>query len=284
MGKPLYGLIAGFFLPLLLASPVSAASCPMDAEVYKAADAVLAASSGGRASAHAVRAEALAAFDRLHALRTIMLETESEPDNMAVYGGVRRFTTLARNAAEPRLRELFSRVAREQFVRASFTALQQRQGWADQLSPDGSRYALHILSAEMCRADADNLPWLKADLDAHGWYRITEMGKEADNAAWLMVQHADADVVFQQKILAMLEPLVGQGETSPTNYAYLLDRVAVNSQRPQRYGTQGGCADGGWEPRALEEPATAVDQRRAEVGLPPLADYIAAFKANGLCP
>ena len=73
------------------------------------------------------------------------------------------------------------------------------------------------------------------------------------------------------------------GETHPRNYAYLFDRVAVSfnnpSQRvPQRYGTQGFCiGPGQWQPFEIEDPIH-VDVRRSEVGLEPLADYIAGFR------
>ena len=66
-----------------------------------------------------------------------------------------------------------------------------------------------------------------------------------------------------------------EGESNKTNYAYLIDRVAVNTGREQRYGTQGGCSAAHiWSPKPMEVPSE-VDRRRAEVGLPPLPDYIA---------
>jgi hypothetical protein len=100
-------------------------------------------------------------------------------------------------------------------------------------------------------------------------------------AAWLLVQHADRDVAFQTEMLRILEPLVPARETAQSNYAYLHDRVAVNSGRPQRYGTQGRCtAAGVWEPREVEQPEQ-LDERRAAVGLGPEADYIAVFNCTG---
>ena len=40
----------------------------------------------------------------------------------------------------------------------------------------------------------------------------------------------------------------------------------------QLYGTQFTVVDGQWKPRPLEDEAN-VDKRRAEAGLPPLAEY-----------
>jgi hypothetical protein len=131
--------------------------------------------------------------------------------------------------------------------------------------------------------DETNTKDLKELLKIYDWFTISEFGREADNDAWLLVQHADLDVAFQEQILAKLEVLYKTGETRPDHYAYLYDRVASSSndrsrQRPQRYGTQGHCVGKGkWIPDPLED-AKNVDALRKEVGLPPLAEYIAGFK------
>jgi len=81
----------------------------------------------------------------------------------------------------------------------------------------------------------------------------------------------------------ILEKLYLSKETSPSNYAYLFDRVAASwsdeSKRTlQRYGTQGSCTGPGtWEPIAMEEP-DHVDERRASVGLMTMAEYLKLFK------
>jgi hypothetical protein len=131
--------------------------------------------------------------------------------------------------------------------------------------------------------DRQNTADLKSLLKTHSWFTISEFGKKCDNNAWLLVQHADHDREFQKEILGKLEKLYPTGETRPQNYAYLFDRIATSWQgpdkrQPQRYGTQGRCiGPGKWEPFPIEDPEN-VDTRRAEVGLPPLAEYIAGFQ------
>jgi hypothetical protein len=131
--------------------------------------------------------------------------------------------------------------------------------------------------------DRQNTADLKSLLKTHSWFTISDFGKKCDKNAWLLVQHADHDREFQKEVLAKLEKLYPTGETRPQNYAYLFDRVALSSsdpskRQPQRYGTQGHCiAPGKWEPFPIEDPEN-VDTRRAEVGLPPLAEYIAGFQ------
>lgn len=131
--------------------------------------------------------------------------------------------------------------------------------------------------------DKKNTDELKKLLEIYDWFSISEFGKEADNNAWLLVQHADLDHGFQKEVLQILGKLWKSGETNSRNYAYLFDRVAASfnapeKRVPQRYGTQGTCVGSGkWEPLEMEDPKS-VDERRNEVGLEPLTDYIDKFK------
>jgi hypothetical protein len=131
--------------------------------------------------------------------------------------------------------------------------------------------------------DIPNTSDLKALLTKYEWFTISKFGKQADKDAWLLVQHADLDPNFQRQILVILEKLWKIGETNPANYAYLFDRVAasfndLSKRNLQRYGTQGNCVGPGkWEPVPMEDPAN-IDQRRKEVGLGTLQEYLAQFK------
>jgi len=133
------------------------------------------------------------------------------------------------------------------------------------------------------KIDRQNTGELKALLTKYSWFTISEWGRGADNDAWLIVQHADHDRDFQKAVLTKLEKLYPAGETEPSNYAYLYDRVATSFSDPakrqlQRYGTQGECIGAGeWKPFPMEDPEN-VDARRAAVGLPPLAEYIPLVK------
>ena len=125
---------------------------------------------------------------------------------------------------------------------------------------------------------------LKNILRSIKWPNISKYGKQADQNAWLLVQHADHDPDFQKDILQILEKLWKIGESSSQNFAYLFDRVALSYFDPskrqlQRYGTQGMCKGKGvWEPYLMEDPDN-VDVRRSEVGLESLAKYKEGFKS-----
>jgi hypothetical protein len=134
------------------------------------------------------------------------------------------------------------------------------------------------ISERFMAIDQQNTAELKNLLKIYPWFTISEFGPETSEHAWLLVQHADLDAPFQRQVLAILEPLVAKGETNPKNFAYLYDRVASSFNNPadrklQRYGTQGMCTGPGtWEPLPVENP-DKLDERRAAVGLPPMAEY-----------
>lgn len=205
------------------------------------------------------------ALARWRALRESVLSGDKAPPP---YEAVGEQVAALSAVREPRKRALLERAALDQFMRASW--VEGSDVWLGPLSEGARTRVNRTFGGEGCRVDADNAAWLERELATHGWYRRSIYGEDGDAAAWLIVQHADRDLAFQQRVLALLEPLIADGETDPANYAYLHDRVAVNGGRPQRYGTQGGCtAPGQWTPRPMEDPA-GVDARRRQMGLAPL--------------
>ena len=84
-------------------------------------------------------------------------------------------------------------------------------------------------------------PELRSELLAR-----TKVDQEA-RKAWLLVQHADADVKFQRRCLDLMARLP-KGEVSISNLAYLTDRVLLAEGKKQLYGTQFTSVDGKWQP------------------------------------
>jgi hypothetical protein len=116
-------------------------------------------------------------------------------------------------------------------------------------------------------------------VDEHGWPASDLVGDDGASAAWLIAQHSDQDVDFQERALELMRAAAEEGHADRTELAYLEDRVALNRGGAQTYGTQVGCVDGRAEPARLADPE-GVEQRRAEVGLQPLADYLAELAPN----
>lgn len=105
-----------------------------------------------------------------------------------------------------------------------------------------------------------------------GWPTISKVGAEGASNAWILVQHADHDVDFQEQCLGLMKDAPA-GEVDITDVAYLTDRVCVNRGKGQLYGTQFTQEDGKHIPRAIEDEAN-IDARRAGVGLSPLSEQI----------
>lgn len=125
---------------------------------------------------------------------------------------------------------------------------------------------------KMAAADAANLPKVEAILAEHGWLGPDEIGPQANGALFLVIQHADLPV--QQKYLPLMRAAVKAGKAHGAALALLEDRVALAEGRPQTYGSQlRSEGDGPLFVQAIDDP-DHVDERRAAVGLPPMAEYL----------
>jgi hypothetical protein len=135
------------------------------------------------------------------------------------------------------------------------------------------------VAAQWQRIDQENTRWLADVVSARGWPGRTLAGEDGAAAAWLLAQHADRDPARQRTFLAALRAAAGQGEASLSQLAYLEDRVRVNAGQPQLYGTQFTETGGEFGPRPIEDPHR-LDERRAEAGLEPFADYEARMRTT----
>lgn len=134
------------------------------------------------------------------------------------------------------------------------------------------------LSKAGTRADLMNQNWLKNEIKNNGWPTLSKVGVEGDRTAWLIVQHADNDTSFQKECLSILLKLIPKNETSISNIAYLQDRILVNTNKEQIYGTQ-------FVPILTEGKTTGLklrptinmeclNKRRNYVGLESIEEYL----------
>jgi hypothetical protein len=123
--------------------------------------------------------------------------------------------------------------------------------------------------------DNENTAWLRGVVDRAAWPGRSLVGEQGAQAAWLLAQHADHDPEFQQECLTLLTIAVEAGEAEPSHLAYLTDRVRRAQGQPQVYGTQFWRGPDGTGPLVAEPigDEAHVDERRAAVGLEPLATY-----------
>jgi Family of unknown function (DUF6624) len=156
-------------------------------------------------------------------------------------------------------------------IRTELLAMSREdQDVREEFARDGSLYdGYHPRMEEIHRRNGERL---KGIVKARGWPGVSRVGPDAAEAAWLILQHAIAQPELMRRGLSALEEAVPRGEASPLHRAMLEDRIRTFEGRGQRFGTQfDWAAEGELSPLPLEDPA-GVDTRRAEIGLPPLAD------------
>lgn len=119
--------------------------------------------------------------------------------------------------------------------------------------------------------DSVNLIKVVAILDNYGWLGADVIGSSGNQTLFLVIQHSAIDI--QDKYLPMMREAVKNKKAQPSSLALLEDRVALRHGKKQVYGSQVQCDKEGCWVSPLEDPDN-VDNRRAEVGLGPLADYV----------
>lgn len=124
--------------------------------------------------------------------------------------------------------------------------------------------------------DQKNQARLAEIVKTHGWPGASLAGLGGADAAFLIVQHAD--LAYQKTYLPMLDAAVARRDALPHWAATLKDRVLMGDGKPQIYGTQVRIVPGATTLQLHPiEDEPRVDERRASVGLGPLADYLKEF-------
>lgn len=194
------------------------------------------------------------------------------------FAGLAAAQTTSRPAAEapvsidgnaPLRDELLAILKDDQEGRSQIDAVGKAHGFN---SPE-----MHALWASMAAKDAANLVKVRAILDAHGWVGPAEVGPQANSAVFLVIQHSDLGT--QQKYLPMLRAAVQEKKALPGQLALMEDRVALAEGRRQIYGSQlyGDRANTGRKYVAPMEDPDHVDERRAAMGLAPMAENLKRF-------
>ncbi|MGI8584702.1 MAG: DUF6624 domain-containing protein, partial [Chitinophagaceae bacterium] len=121
---------------------------------------------------------------------------------------------------------------------------------------------------------ARHIPILKSIVNKNGYPTGDKVGVESASHFFVLVQHSDIDVKFQEKMLADIKKQVDNKQLIGKEYAYLYDRVQINSGRPQLYGTQVDYgSDGNAFAKNLKNKAD-VNNRRRQLNMETLEDYL----------
>jgi hypothetical protein len=107
-----------------------------------------------------------------------------------------------------------------------------------------------------------------------GWPKRSQVGQMAAGAAFYVLQHSNASA--QEKYLPMFEKCCRENEGDWQQYALMFDRMRMNRNLPQKYGTHYNLDNRATNERILYplEDETKVDEWRKEIGLEPLKDYL----------
>lgn len=140
----------------------------------------------------------------------------------------------------------------------------------DELLRGGSLFEGY--NARAAELHARNGRELAAIVEQAGWPGRALVGEDGAEAAWRVLQHAVGSPPLQRGCLPLLRRAAARGEVPGAYPAWLEDRIAFSERRPQRYGTQFDWDRvGRMSAWPIDEPED-VDERRAAVGLPPVAE------------
>jgi len=123
--------------------------------------------------------------------------------------------------------------------------------------------------------DARNRNRLKEIFSEFGFPNRRLIGKDAMNGIFLIIQHSDGDKEWQKSQLKNIETAVKNGDMDGQSYAYLYDRIKINSGEKQFYGTQFSNVDpiNKIVELADTEDVENLDSRRREIGMMPIGMY-----------
>ncbi|SEL43951.1 hypothetical protein SAMN04487910_2459 [Aquimarina amphilecti] len=145
---------------------------------------------------------------------------------------------------------------------------------ADLRELHGYKKAWEIFEHQRDSVAIINQQKIKTLFKKYGYLGERKVGQEASTSFWLPIQHADNDVQFQQKMLKAMEKEIKNGSNDKYCYAMLEDRIQVNLNKPQRFGTQLTYNKNGQAiPKNGLLDSTNIDSLRKEYALPAFKEY-----------
>jgi hypothetical protein len=122
--------------------------------------------------------------------------------------------------------------------------------------------------------NALNLADLEEMINSKGWPKQSQVGSLAASAAFFILQHSNAEA--QEKYIGMFENACQNKEGNCQQYALMFDRMRMNQDKPQRFGTHAYLDPSKGSTNELYplEDESKVDEWRKEIGLEPLMEYL----------
>ena len=124
--------------------------------------------------------------------------------------------------------------------------------------------------AKLAKEDHRNQELVISIIEKCGMPTLEEVNELQMNAIWLGLQHTNKK--YRKKYFPQVEEAVNRGDLTKSQYALMKDRILMDEGKPQLYGSQ--IKNG--KLYKLESPET-VNERRKEMGLEPIEDYLKYF-------
>jgi len=166
----------------------------------------------------------------------------------------------------PKLKKELEKISRsDQDIRIRWQELVKKNGRDSE--------AVQAFRATMLKTDASNLARIKDIIATYGWLGVDQVGREANAAFFLVIQHADH--ATRNHFLPLMRSAVKAGKAFSFDLALLEDRILVDEGKDQLYGSQVGYDDTSGESCVFSiADADNVDVRRQQVGLGPISNYL----------
>jgi hypothetical protein len=133
---------------------------------------------------------------------------------------------------------------------------------------------------EMKELHNRNAKVLSDIIDTIGYPTIDKVGKEANEATWLIIQHSIGQPEFMRTCAELLESAVRENKADLKSLAYLTDRIAVFEEKLQLYGTQFDWDENGnLSPNPFDD-LNKVNERRKSIGLNSMEEQIEIIRAQ----
>ena len=141
---------------------------------------------------------------------------------------------------------------------------------------NGDTISIKTINRNCVLTDSLNYFLLQDIFAKYGFPNHDLVGQDGSTNFWLLVQHQDRHPAFQDSVLTKMKIEVDAKKASGRNYAYLVDRVKVNTGQQQVYGTQMELneAKTSYTPKNVIDP-DKLNERRLSVGLDSIESYIA---------
>ena len=138
----------------------------------------------------------------------------------------------------------------------------------------GHEKAWDIFMAQRDSVSIKHQAQIKEWYNTYGYLGFDQVGEEASSNFWIVIQHADNDLPFQQKMLEVMGEELKKNNVRPSEYALLEDRVNVALEKKQRFGTQVTYNDKGQAiPKNGLVDSLNIEALRAEYELQSFKEY-----------